>query len=592
MRRFILGTAGHVDHGKTALVKALTGKDTDRLKEEQERGISIELGFAPLRLDDDVFCGVVDVPGHERFIKNMVAGAGGIDIALLVVAADESVMPQTKEHLDVLQSLGISHGIIVITKIDCASEDLVEVVKSDIADLVAGTMLEKAEIVDTSVRTGAGLDALKRAIAAVCRDVEERDQSGPFRLPIDRVFIREGIGLVATGSCYSGSLALQGVKTGEVQRGDVLVTPSHFHVSHMIDARITLTAFEAVELKNRQRVRVHHGAREVLGRIVLLERELLASSESALVQLRLESPIVAGAGDHFVIRRYSPARVLGGGRVLDPNPAKHKQFDSAVIGHLSLLEKGDEGDIRMKAVFDAGFDGYDAGNLPEGMSQAMLSKEDVVSVEGILFHRRALDRLAERISELAGSYGREHPLLYGIDREELKQKLRFGRSKAVFNGVLDALSRSARVFIRGNRVRTGAPEPDVSPSLKRDIDGLEAFVKRAGVQFPLVEDLEKQWRGSSDFQDALQSLKEAGAIVKIADRGYIHAESLDQCVHRVRILFERTKELSVGDFKDEFNLTRKHAIPLLEYMDEHRITVRSGDARIKGPALHPEEKNA
>jgi selenocysteine-specific elongation factor len=629
MRRFILGTAGHVDHGKTALIKALTGKDTDRLKEERERGISIELGFAPFQVDDETFCGVIDVPGHERFIKNMVAGAGGIDIALLVIAADESVMPQTREHLDVLQSLGIAHGIIVITKIDLATEDMVEVLKSEVQDLVEGTMLEDAEIVSTSVKTGAGIDALKSAIARLCRVIQARDRSGPFRLPVDRAFIREGIGLVVTGSCYSGSvsvgdyldllpsekkvrirelqsfdekrtsghagerlaMALQGVKAGEVKRGDVLVTPSHFLVSHMIDARITLSAFENSELENRQRVRLHHGAREVLGRVVLLDREALGSGEKGLVQLRLEQPIVAGAGDRFVIRRYSPARVLGGGTILDPNPPKHKRFDAAAIEHLLLLEKGNAGDIRLKAVLDAGLDGFDAGNLPDEQSQELLSRDDVIAVEGILFHRRALDRLADRISDIAGAYCREHPLSFGIDKEELRQKLRFSRSKAVFNGLLDVLPRYASVFLRGNRVRTGTPELIVPAGLAKDLERLEATVREAGVLFPVVDDLARQWRGASDFQEALQYLKETGAVVKIADRGVIHAETIERCIDRVRIFFESNRELSVGEFKDAFNVSRKHAIPLLEYMDEHKITVRTGDARIQGPALGSEEKN-
>lgn len=618
-----MGTAGHVDHGKTELIKALTGTDTDRLKEEKERGISIELGFAPLELEGEVFLGIIDVPGHERFIKNMVAGAGGIDLALLVIAADESVMPQTREHLDVLQSLAISRGIVVISKSDLANEEMRELVKSEVEDLVAGTLFEGAAVIETSVKTGDGLDDLKRAIVDVCRVIEARSANGPFRLPVDRMFIQSGIGQVITGSCYSGTvsvgdhldllpakkrvrvrelqsfnekrtsghagerlaIALQGVKAGDVQRGDVLVTPGAFPVSYMVDARIKLTAFETAELKNRQRIRVHHGAREVLGRVVLLDAETLKSPGDALVQLRLEQPIVAGAGDYFVIRRYSPPHVLGGGKVIDPNSVKHKRFDTQVLDHLALLEKGDPRDIVVKAIVDAGLDGVEKRRLSQEELSLIAGSDALVEIEGFLFHSEVLERLAGRVAAIAIAYCREHPLLFGIDKEELKQKVDFRAPKALFNGVLEQLSRFGPLFLKGSRVRAGDSELKISPALEREIGVVAAAIEKAGLSFLAIDEIQDRSRVRGNFAEIIQFLRDEKRIVKISEKHYIDALALQQCNRRLYKLFEKKTEISVGDFKDEFAMTRKHAIPLLEFMDEQKITIRSGDHRVTGPTL-------
>lgn len=623
MRRFIMGTAGHVDHGKTELIKALTGTDTDRLKEEKARGISIELGFAPLELEGEIFLGIIDVPGHERFIKNMVAGAGGIDIALLVIAADESVMPQTKEHLDVLQSLAISHGIVVISKSDLVNEEIREIVKSEVEDLLSGTLFDGAPMIETSVKSGDGIEELKRAIIDVCRTIDARSVSGPFRLPVDRIFVQSGIGQVITGSCYSGTvsvgdhlellparkrvrvrelqsfnekrtsghagerlaIALQGVKAGDVQRGDVLVTPGAFPVSYMVDARISLTVFETAELKNRQRIRVHHGAREVLGRVVLLDTETLQSPGSALVQLRLERPIVTGAGDHFVIRRYSPPHVLGGGTVIDPNAVKHKRLDTQVLDHLALLERGDPGDIVMKTIVDAGLDGIEQRRLSQEERRRIAGSDVLFEIDGFLFHSGALERLAERVVAIASAYCREHPLQFGIDKEELKQKVDFRGTKSVFNGILERLGEFGPLFVKGSRVRAGDAELKISPALEREIDDVAAVIEEAGLSFLTVEEIQERSRARGNFSEIIQYLREKMKIVKISEKQYIDAQALQLCNRKLHKLLSKKTKISIGDFKDEFGMTRKHAIPLLEYMDEQKITIRSGDHRIAGPAL-------
>lgn len=618
-----MGTAGHVDHGKTELIKAMTGTDTDRLKEEKERGISIELGFAPLDIDGEVFLGVIDVPGHERFIKNMVAGAGGIDLALLVIAADESVMPQTREHLDVLKSLGIAHGIVVVSKSDLAGEEIREIVKSEIRDLVAGTFLEGAPVIETSAKTGDGIDELKRAIVDVCGAIDARSADGPFRLAVDRVFLQSGIGQVITGSCYSGSvsvgdhlellpagkqvrvrelqsfnekrssgsagerlaIALQGVKAGEVARGDMLVTPGAFTVSYMFDARVTLTALENAELRNRQRVRIHHGAREVLGRAVLLDAETLESPDNALVQVRLEKPIVAGSGDHFVIRRYSPPHVLGGGSIIDPNASKHRRFDKRVLDHLALLERGDPRDVALKAVVDAGTDGVEARRFSPEERRMLDETGAIAGIGEMLFHTAALERLAERIAGIARDYCSEHPLRYGIDKEELRQRLDFRGSTTVFNGVLERLKQYAPLFVRGSRVRVGEADMHLDPDLVREVESVAAVIADAGLLFLTTDEIRDRSGEPARFNEIVQFLKDEKRILKLSDKHYMDAAAFQRCTRMLRKLFDDRGEIRVGDFKDEFGMTRKHAIPLLEFMDEQKITIRSGDHRIPGPSL-------
>jgi selenocysteine-specific elongation factor len=624
MRRYILGTAGHVDHGKTELVKALTGRDTDRLKEEKDRGISIELGFAPLRLGEDTFIGVVDVPGHERFIKNMVAGAGGIDMAMLLIAADEGVMPQTKEHLEVLKALGVASGVVVISKADLADDDMIEILRSEIAELVAGTFLEGAPVVVTSTRNGLGLEELETTLVGICKSIEERDAEGPFRLPIDRVFIKEGIGVVVTGSCYSGrisvgdglellpsgkrvrvreiqsfnekrtsgragerlAVALQGVKAGEVTRGDVIVSPSSFEASRMLDARLEVADYEDFELKNRERVRLHHGAREVMGRVILLDRDRISSGESALVQFRLESPVVAGTGDRFVVRRYSPQRVIGGGRIIDPAPARHKRFDGGVLSDLAMLEKGDAGDKLLKAVRDAGATGIKAGEADRKQLDRLLADGRVVDIEGRILHREVLEEIAGKILELAASFQKEHPLLYGIDKEELRQRVRFNHPPAVFSKLLVKLSADHPIFIKNNRVRVGDEKMQLPDHLAHGVKAIEEEIRRAGLAFLDLDEISNLRRTHEvDPSDALQFLREENRVIKVGEHGYVHRDAIEECKSGIASIFEGRESMTVGDFKETFGLTRKHAIPLLEYMDDHKFTVRVGDARKRGPAL-------
>ena len=622
-RRFILGTAGHVDHGKTELVKRLTGWDTDRLKEEKERGISIELGFAPWPLDPETMVGIVDVPGHEKFVKQMVAGAGGIDLAMLLVAADEGVMPQTREHLEVLRSLQIASGVVVISKIDLATTETLTLLEEEIAQLVKGTFLEKAPVVGTSARTGDGIEELKRTLLGLTGRIKERDHSGPFRLAVDRVFHVQGIGVVVTGSGYSGTvsvgdslqllpadktvrvreiqsfgekreqgyagerlaIALQGVKLTEASRGDMLVTPSAFLVSSLIDARLRIAEYAELDLKHRERVRIHHGAREVLGRVVLLERDVLLSGESGFAQLVLEAPIVGSEGDHFIVRKYSPTRVLGGGRIIDPRAGRHRRRDPAVLEHLGLKESGEPAEKLIREVETAGVRGVKETALDAGVLKTLKERDLVSVIGGIVFAKSALVALAGRVSALAEEYVQAHPLRYGIDKEELKQKLRIPHPAPLFNNILEELARTAPLYVRDSRVRSGSRSVELAGELRDEIDRLEGVIRKAGIFFLRVPEIRAVWKGRSPLPDALQFLGDTERVRRIGEDGYAHREAYTACLEALRAWFQNHDGLGVADLKAILGVTRKHAIPLLEHLDTTRVTIRVDNIRRKGPAL-------
>jgi len=624
-RRIILGTAGHVDHGKTELVRALTGRDTDRLKEEKERGISIELGFAPLNLSEDIFIGVVDVPGHERFVKQMVAGAGGIDLAMLLIAADEGVMPQTQEHMEVLRSLDIRGGVVVVSKCDLASEDTSALLQEEIEELVAGSFLEGAPVVETSARAGTGLDALRAALLEQARAAPTREVSGPFRLAVDRVFHQKGIGAVVTGSCYTGSvaagdtlellpagrtvrvrelqsfgekrergaagerlaIALQGAKLEDISRGDMLCQPGAFRASSVIDARVRLAGWDEFELKNRERVRIHHGAREALGRVILLECETLRPGSDTLVQILLETPLVPAAGDHFVLRKYSPSRVMGGGVVVHPHPERHKRFDTESLERIRLHEAGDPADVLHAALSNAGKEGVAVADADRELTTVLESRGEAITIGGRLYAAVVLDQLARIIIELVEAHLTERPLQWGMDKEELRRRVQFPHASAVFTRVLDHLADSNPVFVRENRVRCGDGELTVPDGLRESLDWLAAAIRSRGVAFATRAELASEWRGRKDapLGDGIGWLRESGEVIELGEAGVIHSEAMDEAIAQLHKAFEGRDAITVGDYKDLLGLSRKHVIPLLEYFDARRITARSGNERIRGGAF-------
>lgn len=633
MKNFIIGTAGHIDHGKTELIKALTGVDTDRLKEEKERGISIELGFADIALPGGITAGVVDVPGHEHFVKNMLAGATGFDLVLLVVAADDGVMPQTTEHLAIVDLLGVKHGVVVITKTDLVDEDLLELVKEDVAEAVAGTALEGAEIVATSSRTGRGLDELREAILQVASGLSLRKARGPFRLPVDRVFTLKGIGTVVTGTMWEGSAAdgdeaviqpsgrkvrvrniqvhgedveracagqrvamnLPGVSTEDIERGDVIGTPGYLRPTYMADALLQLIASAPRPLKNRARVRFHHGTREVMARVVLLGgREELLPGEKAFVQFRLESPVIALYGDRFILRSYSPITTIGGGVILDSHPAKHRHHQEAVLRSLEVRERGVPRELLLLVAEEKGA----PLSRRELLSRVELGEEEVESAlaglvstgemteiagdGGPLFITPALlSSLRERLVATTAQLHEANPLKPGVEKEALRQRAGAALAPEVFEALLRNLVSAGELEVEAGRVRIAGKGRSLSAAEEARKGELLRSIREGGYSPPLFKEmLESSGLDRGKLRDILDMLMEEGEIEQVNADYFLARGLLSEAEERIRAHLAASERLGVADVRDMLGASRKYAIPLLEHFDRRRITRREGDYRI------------
>ena len=636
MKRITIGTAGHIDHGKTALVKALTGIDPDRLKEEQERGITIDIGFADLTCGDTHF-GLIDVPGHERFVKNMLAGAHGIDVVLLIVAADESVMPQTREHFEICRLLEVKSGIVVITKIDLADGELLELVETEIADFVKGSFLENAPVVRVSSRTGAGIEELKRALGRLGATVGARDERAVPRLPIDRVFTIKGFGTVVTGTLISGSILvgdelellpsagrrmrargiqvhgnavkearagertainLQGIEVEEIARGQVLAPAARLVTTPMIDVRLHYLASAPRPLRRRARVRLHLGTAEILARVVLIGAAELAPGASTFAQLRLESPTLALPGDHFIIRSYSPSITIGGGIVLDPMPQKHRAREA--VPKIETLE-------RLAAADEPGRIGIFVDMAGEyGISDAELaarsgaSNEIIARVgEDMTRQRRAViipcnpprflakaffDHLLKKARTLIREYHQKAPLDAGMAREEVRERLFARLNPEIFRAVISHGISRGEIVTEKDLLRLSTHRIELSPQEQAAKNHLAELYARAALK-PISLDEAITQAGpqlgidSQRAQRFAQMLINSGELVRIADLVFHQSaiEELKSALRRFKI--EHSPRIDVGAFKELTGVSRKYAIPLLEYLDRQRVTRRVGDAR-------------
>lgn len=633
MKSFIIGTAGHIDHGKTELIKTLTGTDTDRLKEEKLRGISIELGFAELPLSEGMSAGVVDVPGHEHFIRNMLAGATGFDMALLVVAADDGVMPQTIEHLAIIDLLGVEEGIIAISKADLVDEEMLELVKEDVIEALRGTAIEGAEIVITSSRTGRGLGELKEAISRVAEKVRQRDAEGPFRLPVDRVFTLKGIGTVITGTLWEGSVAdydqaviqpsgkkvrvrniqvhgkdverafagqrvalnLPGVSKDEIARGDVIGTPGYLHLSRMIDADLHLLASAPRPLRNRTRIRLHHATSEVMARVILLGgREELLPGESAFVQLRLEKPISALYSDRYIIRSYSPITTIGGGRILDSHPRKHKQHDASVLESLSIREKGDPRELLPLVIRE--------GGLPLSYQQ-LLSRTEVKekSLQSALDHLvpegkvvevtgnaprlfatpDVLASLTERLRTLTGEMHSADALKPGVEKEALRRRMDTGMSAEVFEALLSHAVSLGSLEVDAGRVRLAGAGLKLTEEQATRKEAILQALREGGFSPPLFKELmDITGLDKSELRDYINILLLEKEVEQVNPEYFLARGRLGEAEAIIRSLLRKRGKLSVGDMKEKLGASRKYSIPLLEYFDRKRVTRRDGDYRV------------
>jgi selenocysteine-specific elongation factor len=640
MKRIIVGTAGHIDHGKTSLVKALTGVDADRLKEEKERGITIDLGFADLTVGD-VHLGFVDVPGHERFVKNMLAGAHGIDLVMLTVAADESVMPQTREHFDICRLLEVKSGLVAITKADLVDEEFLQLVETEVAEFVAGSFLEGAPVLRVSSRTGSGVDELKKTLAELAGKVRERDERAVARLPIDRVFTIKGFGTVVTGTLIAGQIRvgdelellpststsgnrrararglqvhghstpearagertainLQGIEVGEIERGQVLVSAGRLRSSSMLDVRLHLLSAAPRPLRARSRVRLHIGAAEILARVVLLGQSELSAGSTCFAQLRLESPTLASPGDHFIVRSYSPAITIGGGTIVDAHPGKHRlRAGAQVVAQLEKLSVADEIEriaLLVEMAAERGMSQAEiaarSGSPDEAIKRAAeamtKSRRAIIASQNplLLLARPAFEELARSVRALLKEFHQRAPLEAGMGREEMREKIFAHLPPEIFRAVIANLAERSEVVAEKDLLRLGSHRVALSAEEQAAKDHLSELFARAGLQpMSLEEAIAKAGPqfgiDSARARAFAQMLIGSGDLVRVADLIF-HRSALDGLRETLRkFKTEHGSKLEVGAFKDLTGVSRKYAIPLLEYLDRQRVTRRVGEAR-------------
>jgi len=630
----ILGTAGHIDHGKTSLVRALTGVDTDRLPEEKRRGITIELGFAELQLDD-FRLGIVDVPGHERFVRNMLAGATGMDLALLVVAADDSIKPQTREHLDILRLLNLEAGVVALTKCDLAEPAWLDLVEEEIRELVADTFLAGAPIVRTSVASGLGIDSLRNRLReAASRAAESRRMSrlaAPFRMAIDRTFTIAGHGTIVTGSVSSGSahvgdelwieplsrqvrvrglqnhdrtvdqvhrgqraaINLAGVHHGEVDRGQELASPGHLVPSRLLTVQLSLIGQIPRPLKNRTRLRVHLGTAELLATVNLLDRDEMARGESAPAQLFLNQPAVAVWSQPFVVRSESPVLTLGGGVVLDPNAERLRKPDAETLNRLADLRSPDVQQRASAALYFSGLRDWRPGDLartagidqPGEITDHLRACGDLCEIplsptRTIRVHQKVIQRLSDRIEAVLRKMHQQNPLRSTLDRHQVAAAFQYLGDAALFDAILDHLRRAGRIRVTDRGLAVTGEGPKLSPNERKLLGELIEIYRQAGIQAPTVDECRKQSARNPQAVPQLIALAAAdGELVEVAAGYYLHAEVDRQLKETLRERLSGSAGMTLSEIRELLNTTRKYAVPYCEYLDRTGFTRREGDVR-------------
>lgn len=625
MKNIIIGTAGHVDHGKTALIKALTGIETDRIKEEKKRGITIELGFAYLDLPDGEKAGIIDVPGHEKFVKNMLAGAGGIDLALLVVAADEGFMPQTREHLGILSLLNISEGIIVVTKKDMVDEDWLEIVCDEVRQEVQGTFLENAQIIPVSSYTGEGIEQLRQAIfTMIDQKTQIKNLDVPFRIPVDRIFSVEGFGTVITGTLIEGTMKvgdpvtvypsriesrirnlqvhsqnvqeayagqrvavnLAGLKKTDLNKGDVIAVPDSMHTTMMIDIHLTVLKDCDREIRNATRLHLYHGARDILCKIVLLDRDSVGAGESCYAQLRLEEEIAVKTGDRFVLRFYSPVETVGGGVILDSNPFKHKRNDAAVLESLKLKEGGSDREKISAALRDysARFETLDFLQIQTGIPKEQFEQQinklikDKVAFrvsDNVVIHTDYLNRLKDSAVKLLESYHKENPLREGMKKDEFRNKLIKYEDISVVDKITDSLVNRKVLKYVNNCVALA----DFEVQQDNNQQEIENAFLQGGFSPESPDQIAARFPKVKNFKQVLESLVNTGKLVRVEEKILLHADYYNKALTLAKEHVDQNGQITLAEMRDLMGASRKFAVAVLEYWDKRGITKKVGDAR-------------
>jgi selenocysteine-specific elongation factor len=627
---YIIGTAGHIDHGKTSLIKALTGQDTDRLKEEKERGISIDLGFAHLDLPDGTQAGVVDVPGHERFIKNMLAGAHGIDLVLFTVAADDGVMPQTEEHLDIVHLLGVRMAIFAITKADLVSTERIQDVEEEIKILTLGTVLEDAPVIPVSSVTRQGLPELKDLIYRKLKSGDKPVPSGYFRLPVDRAFVMQGHGVVVTGTALSGevktgdhvrsmpggelfrvrsvqvhghsvdtggwgqrvALNLSGPERASIERGDVICHEKLTLTSDRFDAFLEVRPAATKGIKNHQRIRVHLGTAERLAKIILLSADdKIGPKESTYCQLTLSEPLLALRNDHFIVRDETARKTLAGGVVIHPWARKHKRREPELKNRLESLHSGD-----MTRLIESFLDESGDFALPlEAIHQFLNLREDEVRAhldqiislrafnaegEKVYTTDRKWQQLKQAFLALLKEFHRSHPLAPGMDMENLRGKLPYTLSAKVFRAVVDALLSDKIIAKEENLLRTAEHRVQLGSQEKSLMDRIKKILGEQPMSPPELKEIEKQLEISRNkLTEVIRLLERDGSVIRVTADLYYLSSTIDQVRAILKKYLSDKAEISAASFRDLINSSRKYTIPLLEYFDREGVTLRIGDVR-------------
>lgn len=636
MKHIIIGTAGHIDHGKTTLIRALTGRNTDRLEEEQKRGISIDLGFTYFDLPSGLRAGIIDVPGHEKFIKNMLAGVVGIDIVLLVIAADEGVMPQTVEHLNILQLIGLERGLVVMTKADMVEKDWLYLVEEDIRSALKDTFLESSAILPMSSVSKEGMDAVIAEIERLASTLEDKKNNRMPRMPIDRVFTIKGFGTVVTGTLLSGMLKLDdeveifpilkktkirsiqvhdqseqvafggqrvainlpNIKKEEIHRGDVIAPVSSMMPTMMLDAVFTLLKDTIPSIGNRTRVRIYIGSKEVLARMILLEQDEMKAGEDALVQFRLEEEIVAAQGDRFIVRFYSPMFTIGGGEVIDANPKKRKRFDTDSITSLWERLNSDEITKIESIIKEEQRYGISIRELSLRLSmdtqevlyslQLLTEEEKVITFnvksQLVAIHQEAMKDISEEILSCVIDYHQKNPYREGMAKEEVLHRFFKDKKSGIGDQVLNAMVSNGVIDVNNGVVRScqfssKVEQEDLRKSQLHkllDISGFDLMKQNDLLEklSPNKKDELKQWK------DYLIAMIRSGDIIKIGDDLIISRSLMEEALNRLTQFLLKNQKITLAEYRDLLKTSRRPAMSILDYFDEKNITIRDGDYRV------------
>lgn len=631
-RHIVIGTAGHIDHGKSALVKALTGVDPDRLKEEKERGMTTDLGF--------VFYGdnatIIDVPGHEKFVRHMVAGASTVDIVMFVIAADDGIMPQTYEHLEILKLLAIKKGVVVISKKDMVKPDRLQIVINDVKELMRGSFLEPAPIVAVSNITGDGIDELKKILDKLIAETEAKLDRGIFRMPIDRCFTIKGFGTVVAGTVLSGktkigdelellpekkkvkirgievhnkqvgevstgfraAINLVGAEKEEIERGDVLAQPGFFEPSMYLNASLYLLSGVEKPLKNFERIRIHLGTKEILGRVVFLDKKVLPPGEKAMVQFRLESPAVASINDQYVVRTYSPQATIGGGVIIEAAAVKVKGYDEDLLAHLERVETAEPA-VLVEEDLLANFElPKKIGEIAKDVNLLVSEVKDLVNrlVEQkkvlclddkreLYYHQKNLENLKNKIVEQLKDYHKNNPTSIGIQSLELLKKISVGLDKFLLDSTLNNLEKQGVIQISTDKkIRLSEFKVVLEKAIDENVQKIEKIFLSQGFQPLDFNEVKTKIAGKeTDIKKAYQYLLDNKILINIGEGLVLHQQYIKEAELKLVDFLKKNKEIRVSQFRDLLNASRRAVLPLLIYFDTRGVTVRREDIRVLSP---------